>query len=513
MGYIMVSLAVLAMGFIGWFGTAQLLMKYRKIENHMAFSFGILIFIVSWLVYGLILFFAKVFYPVTILLPMAGLLPFAIKFLKNISKENRVVVYVFLLQFSIGILLQLFLPYYPIGSDWFRHYQASEKYLAGDFATAYGRTPMFNILSAMFLEVLSNHFWVYQASSVFLNSLLIVPLYLIAKDFNKRYAFLTILFVALNSFVLQNTVYTWPRNFSIFFIFFSYYFVIKNRMTLSSFTSAAAFFAHVSTMFSIIPVYIYGYMAKRKNILKSVLLIGILLLPIMVYYAINTGTQESPDTPSSFFLYPFAVNGYESTINRSAGAVFSDFLSKPFYYIVEIRIIDFIMTTTPSLLVLKLVSLFTTIPIIQIQKTVVVSEIPMIYHWLLSFPGALSSIVYAFSLIGLYKMFHKDRKFFWLLVMPMILGLLYWGWIKAGIVNDLLPASVPLLIMVGVSQMKSKKWIYLSLLVMIVEGIIFWYFYINTIPSFIQNIPTRVPPVADATEMLSVDSISRVLFG
>jgi hypothetical protein len=282
-------------------------------------------------------------------------------------------------------------------------------------------------------------------------------------------------------------------------------------MNLSSLTSALAFFTHISTIFFIIPTYIYGYLKKNKSILVSLLVLAILIGPVLLYYGINTQPPTSFESPDQFFLYPFAVNGFESLLTESSSTVFHQFLSKPFYYIIGVRVIDFIMTTTPALGILKVASLFIQFPAIIIQKTVIISQILTIYYWLLTYPGALTALVYVFTTIGLYRLFREDRKFFWLLITPLFLALLYWGWIKAGLVNDLLQTSIPLFIMVAVSQMKSRKWIYLSLAVMLIESLIFWYFYIGTIPAYVQSIPTTLS-MPNASKLLSIDSISRVMF-
>ena len=174
------------------------------------------------------------------------------------------------------------------------------------------------------------------------------------------------------------------------------------------------------------------------------------------------------------------------------------------YYIVGIRVINFVMTSFPTLLSLKLIDNFIELPIIHIQKIVDVSQVPLMYHFMHSIPGSLSTVVYLFSMIGLYKLFYSNKKLFLLIVLPLIFALIYWGWIKAGIINDLLQPLIPLLIMVAIPQMQNRQIMYLALAIMIIEGAIFAYVYYSSIETFIN---TTTDP-----QMLSVDSINRLLF-
>ncbi len=498
--YLLCSIATLVFGLIGWFGVSYFISKYRNTSNVLSFSIGSLIFLSAFLFYGVALFYSGIFNRITILLPLVVLFPFAFKFVKQSDPETKILSLLFVSMFTIGILLQTLLPYYPIGGDWFSHYKTSSDYLKNNEITFLnGRPPVFNFLGAMFLKIFADNFWIYQIASVFLNSLVIIPLYLIAKFFDKRIALTAVIFVLLNSFVLQNTIYTWPKNLTSFFILFFFYFALRNQTLFSVLPASLALYTSPISLFFLPAGFIYSYFKKNKDLLKSALLIILIFMPFALYSLLKTGTGET--TP--FLLYPIAVNGYESLITEPLSKTIGDFLSKSIYYIIGIRIIVAIMTMFPALLALKFLTLFVNLPVIQIQKTVVVSQVPLLYHFMHSIPGALSTLVYVFSMIGLYNLFKRDRNLFFLFVLPLVFAILYWGWIKAGLMNDLLQPLVPLLIMVAVSQMKSKKLIYLSLAVMLIEGVIFGYVYHSQIADFIRTTTDQ--------EMLSVDSINRLL--
>lgn len=498
--YLLYSLIALVTSLSGWLGTSYFILKYRKLTHLLPFSIGSLIFLTVFLLYGVALFYSGTFNRIAIILPLLALSPLAIKFIKSSNSETKILLLLFISHFLIGILLQTLIPYYPIGGDWFSHYQTSSDYVeTGKITLLNGRPPVFNFLGAMYLEAFSNNFWVFQIASVFLNSLLIIPLYLIAKIFNKRAVLITIVFVILNSFVLQNTIYTWPKNLTTFFVLFFFYFVIKNQTLFSTLPAALALYTSPISLFFIPAGYIYGFLKKNNHLFKSILILILVFLPFAFYSLLKTGSGET--TP--FLLYPIAVNGYEKLITDTPSKTFSDFLNKPFYYIVGIRVITFLMTFFPALLSLKFIDFFIQLPIIQIQKTVAVSQVPMLYHFMHSIPGSLSTLVYIFGLIGLYRLFWRDRAMFLLVLLPLVFSIIYWGWIKAGIINDLLQPLVPMLIMVAVSQMKSKKMIYLSLAFMLIEGVIFAYVYNSSIPAFIST--------TEDQQMLSVDSINRLL--
>lgn len=500
--YILFSLATLVLNLSGWLGVAYLFNRHRKLNILLSFSLGSLLFLVFFLLYGLILFYLNVFNRVTLIIPLLLLFPFAFKFIRMFNHETKTLLLLFTFQFLLGILLQLFIPYYPIGGDWFGHYQTSSSYITtGEITFVGGRPPVFNFLGAIYLEIFSDSFWVFQIMSAFLSSMLVIPIYLIAKNFHKKSAIITIVFVVLNPFILQNTIYTWPKSLTAYFVLFFLYFIIKNQTLLSTLPAALALYTSPISLFYIPAGYIYGYLKKNENLFKSIIILSLVFLPFAAYSVLKTGSGET--TP--FILYTIAVNGVERLIEDPPSKTFQDFLSTPFYHIIGIRLINVIMTSFPVLLFLKFLALFVELPIIYIQKTVVISQIPMIYHFMHSIPGSLSTLVYIFSMIGLYKLLKTNKEMLLLLIFPLAFGIIYWGWIKAGLINDLFHPTIPLLIMVAVSQMKSKKLIILSLSLMLIEGLIFAYFYNFQISFFINTTMSTNP------EILSVDSINRVL--
>lgn len=205
--YLLYSLATLVLSLSGWLGISYFILKYKKANHFSSFSIGSLMFIVAFLFYGIILFYLGIFNRAAIIAPLIILSPFALKFVKGSDRETKILILLFISLFSLGVLLQTMIPYYPIGGDWFSHYKTSSDYIKNDKITFLnGRPPVFNFLGAMYLKIFSNNFWVFQIASVFLNSLLIIPLYLIVKVFDKKIALLTIIFVALNSFILQNII-------------------------------------------------------------------------------------------------------------------------------------------------------------------------------------------------------------------------------------------------------------------------------------------------------------------
>jgi len=115
-------------------------------------------------------------------------------------------------------------PIYAGGSwygDWWEHYAIAQVYLGtgtgyatvwfGDYNLA-SRTPLFNLAAAFGLSVFGDRFWVYQVASTFLNSLFVVPLYLLARALcGLRAALLCAGLVFFDTWLVHQGTFTWTK--------------------------------------------------------------------------------------------------------------------------------------------------------------------------------------------------------------------------------------------------------------------------------------------------------------
>ncbi len=104
--------------------------------------------------------------------------------------------------------------------DWWMHYDISQFYLGlrPDDVVYFGvysipsRFPLFNLIQAVLLTLLGNHFWVYQIAGVMPLGGLIGATYLLARGWmGKRVAMLAAGLLVVNPFVIQNALTPWPK--------------------------------------------------------------------------------------------------------------------------------------------------------------------------------------------------------------------------------------------------------------------------------------------------------------
>ncbi|HOK57308.1 MAG TPA: glycosyltransferase family 39 protein [bacterium] len=204
-----------------------------------------------------------------------------IKFLKN-----------FFIIFLVFILYQTLIPLYFGGLfywDWFEHFLRSiffldrlPKDIVFEGYIIPSRPPFFNIVCFFYLSITGGEFYKYQIVSTFLNSMLILSVYLFCKEYLKienKYLFLIVCVVMfLNPAILRQITYTWTKAFCAFYVILGLYFYLKflkNQNSLhlfiSSFLFGIGFIVHFSAGCYIVPVFLH--LAFRtilnKNLIKK----------------------------------------------------------------------------------------------------------------------------------------------------------------------------------------------------------------------------------------------------
>jgi hypothetical protein len=89
------------------------------------------------------------------------------------------------------------------------------------------RPPLFNVVAGYMMSHTSGEFYIYQIWSICLNSLSFLPMYLFARTFSRnkvRPLWTVLLLFAASPIVVQNTLYTWTRGLTNFYVLTGLYF-------------------------------------------------------------------------------------------------------------------------------------------------------------------------------------------------------------------------------------------------------------------------------------------------
>ncbi|MDI6825946.1 MAG: glycosyltransferase family 39 protein [Candidatus Aenigmarchaeota archaeon] len=444
---------------------------------------GILLKVIG---FGLNFFIISSFLVLITILVVIKLL--TLKNLPKISREIKFVILIFLIGYFVKVALQTFILFYPLGGDWFEHYQISSTFLQEDwkFADKFNRPPLFNYLIAFVMSISSKDLWVAQIVAVFLNSIFIFPFFLLAgKFFDKKVQMLSTVFVAINPLLTENALYIWPKNFVGFFILLFFYLLLKKNKNwfLLGGIAGLGLLTHQLSLFYILTGFFILYLLHRTRIFVTrefftmCFMMLIFLLPWFLY------TTSYKTTHTMFFYYPFAVDGYEKVLNATFSEVWQTFSSKPFYYIVGVRIANFLNTIFPVIPALKIINLIIPLPTIYLHKIVDISILPLAYHYFHSFPGNLTLPLSIFVFLGIVKIcrMKKYRILLIMILLPFLFTDLFYGWIVPGLARQTLQPTIPLLILIGVwyvNSLKHRKFLFtLILLLIVVETAVFIYAY------------------------------------
>jgi len=139
---------------------------------------------------------------------------------------------IFGLFFLWNFLCLLLLRHYSMANwwgDWFEHYHRSLFFsehlpLETKFFDTYSlpaRPPMMNLICSFIMRLFGNDFWVFQITSVFLNSLASLGCLSVLRLYCpnlRRCSIVLLALLAFNPFVVHNVSYTWTKLFSAFLV-------------------------------------------------------------------------------------------------------------------------------------------------------------------------------------------------------------------------------------------------------------------------------------------------------
>jgi hypothetical protein len=455
---------------------------------------------------SLILFILNIYIWFLFLIPfLMLLLPFYQK-IKELKKEETKILLFFIMQFFIYIILQLFIPFYPLGRNWVSYYKSSLNITEGNFQLDIGRNPLFNFIEGAFLNIFGKNFYIAQITTCLIGSLVVFPYFLLSKKILKKKLILfSLFFYIFNPFIIENILYNWARMLTTMFILYFCVFVIEKKYFFSYISAVLGFLSHSISLFFIFPIYLVYTIKKRKIWTKIFILF---LLTFLVITIVGKIVEKKYEYEKNIFIfYPFAVNGWEVLANKSTAEIFNDFFSKPLYYHFFVRIVNLANTILPTIPILKLINYFIGLPIVQLHKVIDFSKLPLIYYYYHSIPGALTTGVYIFFVLSAIQ--KKNRNLILtFMILPLIFEALTFGWIVPGLIKSLQP-FIPIAIILSVGKMGKykKRMMYLAFLVMILEAIFFFYLYYNFISFSIENLKKM-----GDYETLGIETINRLIF-
>lgn len=197
----------------------------------------------------------------------------------------------FYLLFCVLMLsYQSLLPVYTFAGwygDWWEHFARAQFFLNHwNYYLEFfpknilpSRTPFFNLIGTFFLSLFGERYWVFQVTSVLLNSLVIIGIYLLAEMlFDERAAKLSLLLVIFTPFMIRNSTYTWPKLFSAYYLLLSVYFYLKARKSpsnprLVSFFAGLfgglSYLAHQSAIFYLAGMATDWLVSSRRRLCKK----------------------------------------------------------------------------------------------------------------------------------------------------------------------------------------------------------------------------------------------------
>ncbi len=383
----------------------------------------------------------------------------------KLAVDERFLILVLIIGIVSKFFLQTLWEYPVMGGDWFGHtFVVPFGFEMGNSAPPRDRTPLFSILIYSYHKVLGTslyQYWVSQIISVVLNSIYILPAYLIAKKaFSDQVAKVSSLFMLVTPFLIFNTLYTWPKNAAMYGILMMIYFLffskhdIKLRYPLAGFFAGLGFWFHNYAVFYIgiaILILIYKEKMHKKllsrdffNNAKKVSYFLLVLIVVLAPYFAWVYSYYGTVSTSKFIYYPFAIKGYESALVGDTQELFNTFYSTPIKEILMIRISNAIVTLTPAAL-----------PINPIATSL--STYNPIFYYSHDYPGALSALMYLLVVIWLFRYIRGKTKTNFILVsfliLPLIINLILYGWKEWGLVNQILHPTVPILIILGINEL------------------------------------------------------------
>jgi hypothetical protein len=338
--------------------------------------------------------------------------------------------------FVLRVLLSGLISGFWRGGDWyFFHYDTALILLSNSWNIAPDHTPLFSLISAMFMSVFGSEFWVAQIVGDFLNSLFLIPSYYITKQiFGRNTAVSALVFLSVLPYFSYNAIYYWPQFFAAYFVLLSFYellAVVRGKSVnwpLYMVSSALAVLAHEYALLFVISGVAMGLVYRRldySGFLRGVIYFCGILLPWWLYNLTTFGTPIA----SSFKYLPFAVGGYTAIPPAVPTAEFyRRFFATPISTLVWIRVNNLLFTFTP---LLALIEKYIAIPYLhRIDVATWGFEFVYQFYSVDTLFGALTISLSIFLLISLRhaRLNGTLRLIAGYVAISSVLMTLVWGW-------------------------------------------------------------------------------------
>lgn len=218
-------------------------------DEKFAGSFGVSFFLFYLIGFSGYIFKQQAFqFNVVFLIPII-LISIIILLIKSaVTRQELFQLGAFFCCFIIVVFFQTFLPIYSGGLwsfDWWEHYQRSIFYLDKlPLSTHFGpylltaRPPVFNVVSFFFQSFIGRDFWQFQIISTLLNVTLLLPCYLLVKQFSQKksaflFAFVTLFFLLNPSFIIETT-FTWSKAITASYVLLGLYCYLRFFITTTA---------------------------------------------------------------------------------------------------------------------------------------------------------------------------------------------------------------------------------------------------------------------------------------
>lgn len=342
--------------------------------------------------------------------------------------------------------------------------------VAADFEALLGQRPpaefLWQLDDASWRLIDREGYWLYRLVASLLSVMWLLPAYLLAERFFKRQvARASTLFMAVNSFLLVNTFYTWPKLMMTYFLLFAFLWVASNRHYVAAGASLAlAYLSHpVAALFV---AGAFAYVVAQTRLSRETLrrwgaLAGGALLLASPWAYWTTFVYRHP---SRMMTYPI---GYIITDPLKASEevrhALTLFLKRPIGSILLDRFTVFADTVAAASFLSK-VSRAVSGATQGVRPAEVVKQLHkvgvMFYYGAL--PGMLGVSLWVFVCYGLMaRVKTKWPYVVSFLAVPFVCVLAFWGIWPRAVGMDVLQPMVPLLVPFGVYTLwlTGRKWL------------------------------------------------------
>ena len=336
---------------------------------------------------------------------------------------------IFVIQLAVKGFAQVYWEYPYPGGDWFIHaFRIPMSFSVGIWEPTQDRTCLFSVLILAYHNILNTSlysYWISQLFSCIANSALLFPAFLIAyKVFNKKVAFVAVTLMALNIFLFYETIYTWPKGLSNYFVLMMIYFLFFRQKTtfadslLAGLWGAIAYLMHPLAIFYILGC--IGALLIKKKLLTLhsfyfLLAMGITMIPYFSWSYYSLGHFFK----SNMIYYPILQSPHDAYLH-SPEEIIASFKATPVW--------TFLYNAVSNRLY-NILSVFTNL---MYER----SNFSFAGH----LPKALTFFLYVLSLVGIYKIIRKKEPMKLILLQVILISfsctLIFIGFRQDDFINE-----------------------------------------------------------------------------